>query len=356
MLNYTNLEQRMMSSYIDMFPPFIPLAEGKASVQSQEHFYLFMKNFYQTIFNSPELFFKNIYEDDAYPNRFNRASYRKPKLINYMKRDLKEVDELIAQLFALGQNSTLDHGRLVISEEVAIKKKVLNVLPLFGLQLEQRILSCDPFEDLFPAWKWMATRENAGVIAFSRCMFDPEYPYIQTVFSPMFGDEEAFDGLAQYLTKNGYRRVDLERGAYTLDYVKQGVTKDVPLGSPLHGDPHHFGISAEYKPDAAIPQFLVLRIIEMKNLLLKFDQMPDHLKTFVIQTAKKCDQCGYCTQTDKSGKRNRQAIHVFHNGEYCICPLYPGFNFCFTALDEGLASNLIAFLEFMDRHISGAPL
>jgi hypothetical protein len=82
--------------------------------------------------------------------------------------------------------------------------------------------------------------------------------------------------------------------------------------------------------------------------------MSNSLQEFVVQHAKKCDECGYCTQTDKSGKRKPLYVDVFHNGEHrSICPLYPGFNFCFTALDEELAMNLVAFLDFMDKHMTG---
>jgi hypothetical protein len=350
---YTNLEQRMAHTYMDMFPPFIPLPDGEVSTQSQEQFYLFMKNVYQTLFASPELFFKTIHEDDAYPNRFNRASYGKPKLNNYMKRDLKEIDELLSCLFSLGKDGAVADNRLIVSEAVETKKKHRGILPHFGLRLDGNVLSCDGYDGLFDAWRWMATRENAAVISFSRCMFDPECSYIQTAYSTLFGNEKAFGRLVQYLQKSSYTRFDLKRGVYTLDYVKWNTEKDVPLGFPIHGDPHHYGISAEYAPYAVIPQFLVLRILDMKNMLLKFDLMSEDLKGFVIRHVKKCDRCGYCTQTDKSGKRKPLYIQISHNGDYEICPLYPGFNFAFTKLDEELAMNLTAFLDFMDKHLSG---
>lgn len=353
-MNYANLEQRMAHSYVDMFPPFVPLTDGEVSIPSQEQFYRFMQNVYRRIFDSPELLFTKIFEDDAFPRRFNKGSYGKPTLYNHMKRDLKEIDELLSLLFSLGQNSTVDNGTLRTPAAVDIKKKHRNVLPLLGLKLDNTILSCDTVDNLFPAWKWMATRVGATVLSFSRCMFDPDYPYMQDIYSTLFGNEKASEALLQHLQKRGYTRVEMKRGPYTLDYVKRNVENDVPLGSPLHGDPHHYGISAEYRPDVTIPQYLVLRILDMKNILLRFGRMSSSLQEFVVKHAKKCDECGYCTQTDKSGKRKPLCIDVFHKGEHrSICPLYPGFNFCFTALDEELAMNLVAFLDFMDKHITG---
>jgi hypothetical protein len=190
-MNYTSLEQRMIHAYIEMFPPLVPLKDGPVPVQAQEQFYLFMKDLYKTIFDLPELFFKKINEDDAFPNRFNRASYGKPKLQINMKKDQNEIDELIAWLFSVGRNSNVENGKLILSEVVQIKKKYLNVLPQFGLKLHDHVLSCAKFDNLFPAWKWMATRENATVISFSQCMFDPDFFYMQEIYSTLFGDEKA---------------------------------------------------------------------------------------------------------------------------------------------------------------------
>jgi len=354
MVSYTNLEQRMAHTYLALLPSFVPAQDGPITVKAQEQFYHFIKSVYQTIFDSPQLLFTTLHEDDAYPNRFNRASYGKPKLINHMKKDIEVIDELIAQFFTLGQNGTVQGSQMVISAEAKIKKKFIALLPMIGLRLDNQVLSCDCFDSLFTAWQWMATRENTNVIDFSRCMFDAEYPYTQEIYSRLFGDEQAFDQLVRYLQTNGYKQVALERGPYTVDYVKQNAEGNFPLGDPKHGDPHHYGISAEYKPDAMVPQHLVLRILEMKNMLLKFERMPENLQDFVIQYAKKCDNCGYCTQTDKSGKRQPLAIAIAYKScSYNICPLYPGFNFCFTYLDPTLSANLIAFLGFMNDLICG---
>jgi hypothetical protein len=45
-MNYTNLEQRMAGSYIDLFPKFIPDENAPVTISEQEEFYLIMKNLY----------------------------------------------------------------------------------------------------------------------------------------------------------------------------------------------------------------------------------------------------------------------------------------------------------------------
>ena len=43
-------------------------------------------------------------------------------------------------------------------------------------------------------------------------------------------------------------------------------------------------------------------------------------------------------------------MSVDYEGEsYALCPYFPGYSFCWTSLDDILADNIIAFLEFMDR-------
>jgi hypothetical protein len=241
----------------------------------------------------------------------------------------------------------------VLPDTLKVKSKYKNILPKLGLKLEGNHLSCDQYTGLFPAWKWLAARDQATELAFSRCMFDPRHAYLCDNYARLFGDENAFDQLVLYLDQNGYQRIEHQRGAYVLDFVKKIGQKDAPLGNPLHGDPNHYGIAAEYKPEIAIPQYLVLRILDMKNILLQFDLMPKTLPEFILKYAKECDHCGYCTQTDKTGKRKSLEIDVFQDGSRFICPLYPGFRFCFTQLDDGLVTDLMAFLGFMDKNLQG---
>jgi hypothetical protein len=351
MNQYANLQQRIAHSYLDMLPPFAPLANSEVSVHSQEQFYRFLKQVYQALFDTPELLFVSTHEDDAFPNRFNRASYGKPKLYNIMKKSFGEIEGLISWFLALGQNASITDGKMVVSDVVKGKKKYANLSPQLGLNLDGNTLSCAAFDGLFPAWKWMAERGNPT--EFGRAMFDPAYPYLQDVYTRLLGDAQSFGRLVAYLEAHGYRRFECERGPYTLDYAKRSIAAEVPLGNPIHGDPNYYGISAEYRYETAVPQFMALRILGMKSLLLKFDQMQPHLQDFVVRYAKKCDHCRYCTQTDKTGKRQELAIPVQYGvEEYMICPLYPGFNFVFETLDDPLSLNLIAFLDFMDKHLS----
>ena len=56
-MTYTNLEQRMAQSYIDLFPTFIPDENELISIDEQKRFYNLMHSIYQLARNEPHLLF-----------------------------------------------------------------------------------------------------------------------------------------------------------------------------------------------------------------------------------------------------------------------------------------------------------
>jgi hypothetical protein len=352
LIMYQNLEQRMVHTYIDMLPPFVPCKDAVASTESQEELYLFLNNMYQTLFEQPELMFSTINEDDAYPNRYNRSSYGKPSLYNHMKSDLKKLETWMQFLFELG--SKIDHNYPVISVSgIKISKSQKGLLEKLGFELMDNRLTNPSYPMMFDAWRWMSNREGADMITFSRAMFDQTYSYREDIYARLFGDEDIFNKLRDYLIKNGYRCYEAVRESNNLDYSMEHAKQPTPLGSPLFGDSNHTGVSFDYRMDTQVPQYMVLRILRMKELLLHYEEMSSVLKEFVWKYGKHCDNCNYCTQTDKTGKRQTVAIEINSPwGTGRLCPLFPGFNFTFEKLDDLLYTRITQFLEFMDRTMS----
>ncbi len=79
MKTFDSLEQRMISTYLDTFPPFVPDESGP-SKESQEQFYHFNLETSQQFFDKPTILLNELHEDDAHDNRFNKSSYGKPEL------------------------------------------------------------------------------------------------------------------------------------------------------------------------------------------------------------------------------------------------------------------------------------
>jgi len=361
-VNYKNLEQRMIATYIATFPPFLPAIAGEASKDSQREFYEFMQRAYQEIYNHTELLFAGSNEDDAYLSRFNKGKDNKPLLIKWMKKDKKEIDALLSNLFLWGQEGNVDENKLVFADAVKVNKKYLSLLPQIGLRVENNVLTHDKYNDLFPAWKWMATRPDASIFTFSRCIFDQNHSYASDIFGSLL-DQKSYHILENYLIKSGYNRVDrysdcanfgfTNNTFVNLDYVKKHGISDLPLGDFVY-DHFHTGIAIDYSFIMKDPLLLGLRILRMKEIIEKFALMSDELQDFMIKYGHRCDSCDYCIQRNKSRVANpkRFFITVEHGGKkYNLCPLFPGYYFCWNALDEELVRGIIAFLSFMDSQI-----
>ncbi len=92
----------------------------------------------------------------------------------------------------------------------------------------------------------------------------------------------------------------------------------------------------------------------MKEILAAFDRLPLRVQHFVVARTKKCDQCRYCVQTDKTGKRPLAAQLVNYQGkEVNLCPYFPGYNYCEPELSDDQVDDMIAMLGAMDRLFDG---
>ena len=117
----------------------------------------------------------------------------------------------------------------------------------------------------------------------------------------------------------------------------------------------HTGISALYDDYVENPKTLGLCIPGgMKPYLSAFDSMDSDLQEFVVQRTKKCDGCGYCVQTDKTGLRPLAFILINHeSGDDKLCPYFPGYRYCWQNIDSTLVEKLMKMLSFMDNFSPG---
>lgn len=348
---FKNLEQRVVNSYMDTFPNFVPAQCSAVTEPEQKQFYDFLKKLYRILFDNPLLLYTKLSDDGFFTYRFNRAIDNKPKLHIQMKSNADKIEKLLEVLFDIGISGQVTDNQLVVDNAIKINTKYLTILQQCGLtyakERHQTVLFYDNGQALFRAWKWMATRPNASKLSFSRCLFNSEYSYASDIFSRLLGNEKAFASLEQYLIENGYTRMDNRDNHIALDYVKNYAKKDMPV-KDAWAERSHAGISLEYHVDVAKPACISLRVPRLKELLNGFDLMEDALKEFVVKTNKKCDHCRYCVQTDKTEKRNLIYIPVSLGQEYNLCPLFPGFSYCWDFIDEPLGSSMRSLLSFID--------
>ncbi|MCU0520645.1 MAG: hypothetical protein MUF84_08140 [Anaerolineae bacterium] len=354
---FENVEQRMVTTYLDTFPSFVPAVDGPA-VEAQAQFYAFMKGLYQRLAEAPMLLVSELHEDDAYPNRFNGAAYGKPKLRDWMRKPIKEVDGLLATMVAMGEAGRLEGDRLVVGAEVKVSRKARLLLQALGLEVSAApdgiVLRHDEYPELFPAWIWMATRPGASQLSFSRCLFREGHPYAGETYGRLSGNEAAFQRLEAYLIENGYTRVCNWDGEVSLDYWKSHDGK-VPTRSGYLFAIRHIGIAARYDPLIDEPQVFGMCIPRMKEILLAFDSLDAGVQDFMMEQTKPCDGCRYCAQTDKTGKRPLANVPVTYGGKTTrLCPYYPGFSYSWPELNDTLVDNMVAMLRAMDRLFDGA--
>lgn len=335
-MHFLSVEQRMAHAYLDTFPAFVP-GEGGPPAAEQRAFFDLMRSLYQLAFDEPLLWVPELHEDDAYPNRFNKSSYGKPELLKHMRKFTKEMDALLQALFDMGRSGA-----------VKLSKRQASILARLGIG------AAGPFPC---GWMWMCTRPGANVTAFARCFFKPDHPYVSDLYARLLGDEPAYRRLENWMLRRGYVRFDSLNATASVDpvsmtYANPAWSPEAPRGG-FEYKIRHTGISARYDAAACCPPVVGLCIPGgLKPYLDAFDAMEPRVRRFVADRTKRCDGCRYCVQTDKTGARPLAKIRVAHDGAILhLCPYFPGYNYCWTRLDDALADDLIAMLSFMDGRL-----
>lgn len=354
---FSCLEQRMVNTYLDTFPGFVP-SESGPGIRAQEQFYQFMHGLYQRLSVDPALLFSILHEDDAYSQRFNKGADNKPKLKDQMRKAIKEVDAVLVTLFHVARSGQVDSNTLVVDASVKVIKKHWLLFEQLGLHQTSEqgrfVLRHNNYDELFQAMTWMATRPNASLLSFSRCLFLEGYPYASDIYAGLSGNADGFRRLERYLIESGYTRMDNWDGTITLDYFKTHGDEKPTKGGFQYGI-HHTGISANYDLLMDQPQIFGLCIPRMREILAAFDGMPPRVQDFVVARTKKCDACRYCVQTDKTGQRPLATQLVNYQGkEVSLCPYFPGYNYCEPELSDDHVDDMIAMLGAMDRLFDGA--
>lgn len=331
-MQYETLEQRMAYTYLDTFPGFVPDPEGIGEAE-QRALYDLMRALYQLAYDEPTLWVPALHADDAYPSRFMKP-YGKPELIQHMRKFTGEMQKLLQTMFDLAASP----------EPVKVSRRHAAIFAALGIRLG----------GLGPGWRWMATREGATVSGFAHCFFRRDYPYVSDLYARLLGNPSAWRKLERWMQDRGYKyyhsmQVTASQDSIPMTYANPAWSADPPTGG-FEYKIRHTGISCQYDSFVRTPQVLGLCIPGgLKRYLEAFDQMDSMMQSFVVAQTKKCDQCDYCIQTDRSRTRPRAYLTVSHLGKsYALCTYFPGYTYSWNTLDEELADQLIAMLSWMD--------
>ncbi len=352
MQQFRSLSYRLAHGIAATIPPFSP-ATG-APEEPQRQAYEFLCSIARRLAEEPALAGLPATPDGAFGDW--ELFKQKPELIDEMRRQMRKLDDFYGMLLQLGDAATVEGGKLSVEKTtMKVSSKVLKALEALGLASDNRkdrlLLWSTEHPQLADGWKLLSAAakasDNPGFL-FSRAVFNPADAKAVEVFRALAVDRNAFGLLETYFNGSGYRLAELREGM-SVDWVKSYGKKEEPLKAHW-AERTHGGLSIVYDYRRANPVVYGLRLPMFRELLGRFDEMEEDVKALVVARTKKCDGCGYCTQTDKTGKRPRQIVTVQHGGqEYDLCTLFPGFSFIWTKVDETEAKRMIGLLEFTDR-------
>jgi hypothetical protein len=352
MKKFDSMEQRVINMYIDLFPNYRPEKNNTINESSQNQFYNFIQSIFLKLYENPLLLFIKINSDDYFVRRFNKHSENKQSTYNTMKKIEKSLKDFSEFLFDIGKVGYFENELFIVKNSYKIPKRYISILEQCGLLYfkkdNKNILQHNEYKELFYCWKWFATKSGITLPHFISCMFDSNYSYTSEIYSKFAGSKDSFEKLVSFLLENNYYRIDNRDNKISLDYIKSYDKKDNQIKEPF-GERTHGGISAQYDSLMKDPQLFSLRIPYYKQLLHQFEQMEKEERDFIVKTGKKCDNCGYCIQTDKTGKRELVFISVYNKQEYKMCPYFPAFQYCWEYLDQNIVNNIIGLLTFTDK-------
>jgi hypothetical protein len=352
--DFISLAHRIVYSYIGIMPEYKHVKSDLFSEDSQRQLYEFIKNMDMKLCSTPELIGLPIQPDDSYHDW--ELQNRKPDLISQMRIIRKKTEEFITLLVRIGELGIIDASRMIVGkEDMKLSKSTLSKFYDLGIRSEvkngETVFWIDKYPHIFPAWKYLsskAIKSGNQVFVFSLCMLDPEYPYSKDILYKLIKDEVSIKLLEEFLNLHQYQYVDSRGNGLSMDWVKNYDKKDGPLKDSW-AEREHGGLSVFYDYTKKNQIIYGLRIPEFKEIMAHFDEMDEGLKSFVIDRTKKCDHCGYCTQTDKTGERARQLVNVEHNGNNQLCLLFPGFYYRWISINEDTVKQIMMFLLFADK-------
>lgn len=354
---FNSLPQRSIYYFLATYAPFHPVASAFAEEAEQRSAYDFILGIYQKLYEDPGLMGFRLLPDDSLSDwQFQKD---KPKLVPELRKPLRKLEEFMELLWTISYNGQADHNYLVMDcshrelkpsdkkllerFEILIERTETSYLLQFpcstaGLQLLARI----SLQNARPAWQG----QQKPYLLFSRGVFDPSSPWSSEIFSSMLEHPEPFCRLISYLEEKNFRRIDNKECNHqvSLDYIKcYGKTDDELKWA--WGERTHSGLEVIYEETRRNQPLITLRIPYYKELLERTDAMSPSLKDFILLHNKKCDNCRYCVQTDKTGKR---PLAFFIIEKKPLCPLYPGFMYRWKSLDDATVNGIIEMLEFID--------
>lgn len=317
--SFESLGKRVIYPYLAAYPDFKAVCSNSACENSQRQMYDFLYESINAIYADLSLIGIPYEDDDCY--EYWQPGSSKPELGAKMQNIRKTFLTFFEYLIRMGlAGEAVQEGLLIKKDKMIIQNRMKNKLSLFGLtSIENKdgyFFTHNKYKEIFPAWKFYCGNAE-GLKINPKDVHAFLHGYVegkQITAAGMFGrirNADLISRLEGLFIQKGYNcKYDHLRVVYEKEYPDKQKA--------------HMNIYYDYKKlEQMIFEF---KSPQLSKVLKYYDQMDDELKTLVFSRTKICDGCGYCTQTDRSGKRKRLAVTLELDGERkSKCPLFPSF-------------------------------
>lgn len=341
---FENLARRIIYSYLATYPEFKPVTNCDASEVSQRQMYDFLYDTIDTIYNDLSLI--NVVDEPDECYEWWQCNNTNPELISKMQKiDKKFFDfyEIFLKMGLLGE--VFDEKLIINKSSIKITQKIKDKLSLVELIYDEYkdsyIFTHNKYKELFPAWKLHSGEPKEGKIRTQNMMI-----FLHGIFgdkrytaSEMFGkicNKVQIAELESYFLEKGYATSNSEM---SVTYEKEYPKKQRAYMRIYYDWRKKNQMVFDFK----VPQF--------STLIKSYEKMDDELKNLVFNRTKICDGCGYCNQTDKTGKRPRLALPLKYKEQTLLkCPLYPVIAWNYT--DEAMINVIKKFYDFAEETLN----
>ncbi len=346
--SFPTLGARIMNAYLASYPVFVSSSD-ETTLESQHQLHAFFHGMIDICCQNPELIGIVSEPDRCFAERWH-LNNRDPELMDAMTKIEKKFFDWVGTLHKLGALGQVQDGGLYVAKSAwKLTSKLLEKLALFGLESESVpegiILRCKAYPAIFPAWKKRsdaAPLQDGQIAFYTRFLIGsvPVKPYrAAQMFGKLYDDPTWLEDLESFFEKLGYTCSNDERGLQ-VRWVKEYPGKERGY---LH---------ISYRWRDRLQMCYEFRVPSFRLLLGHYEEMEYALKELCFIRTKVCDNCGYCTQTDKSGQRKKLALPLkYPDGEMLKCPLWPWFTW--SELDGETISKMERLFLFAEEKLYG---
>ncbi len=345
---FLTLGARIIYAYLASYPVFIPPPD-ESDPESQRQLHSFFHDMIDDFYHNPELVGISQEPDRCFAERWH-LNNRDPELMDAMLKIEKKFIDWVGTLHKLGAMGTVREDGLFVSTDAwKLTTKMLDKFLTFGLQSEKTpdgvYLRCKAYPEIFPALKTrsgIAPGQGGQIPCLIRFLFGtvPGRPYraIQ-MFGKLYDDSSWLKGLESFFEKLGYTCSNDERWP-SVRWEKEYPNKERGY---LH-------ITFRWRD--RLQMCYEFRVPSFRQLLVFYEEMEYALKELCFIRTKVCDNCGYCTQTDKSGRRQKLALPLkYPDGVMLKCPLWPWFSW--NELDYETITKMEKLFLFAEEKLYG---